>query len=137
MPYLIHCDGYECVNISVIIGVSIDKDGLFELLLDFSTLKIKNLVNLDNDNDNTSVFSITEDDYNYFQEYYKQIQHKIESNRKKYYGYDYNLIQEKKEYFWHLVIDIDGKKDKLFDKEFITKYKSITEQQPILYYYPN
>ena len=41
-------------------------------------------------------------------------------------------VQEIKEYFWHLVIELDGKKDKLFNKEFINKYNSIIEQKSIL-----
>ena len=50
----------------------------------------------------------------------------------KYYEYDYDVVQEIKEYFWHLVIELDGKKDKLFNKEFIDKYNSIIEQKSIL-----
>ena len=68
----------------------------------------------------------------YFQQYYKQKRHKLECNRMKYYEYDYDVVQEIKEYFWHLVIELDGKKDKLFNKEFINKYNSIIEQKSIL-----
>ena len=88
--------------------------------------------NLETDNDDISVYLITDDDYKYFQEYYKQKRHKLECNRMKYYKYDYDVVQEIKEYFWHLVIELDGKKDKLFNKEFINKYNSIIEQKSIL-----
>ena len=134
MPYLIHCGTHECVDISVIIGVATDKNGVFELLHNLSTLKIKSIenYNLENDNDDISIYLITDDDYNYFQEYYKQKRHKLECNRMKYYEYDYDVVQEIKEYFWHLVIELDGKKDKLFNKEFIDKYNSIIEQKSIL-----
>lgn len=134
MPYLIHCETHECVDISVIIGVATDKNGVFELLHNLSTLKIKSIenYNLENDNDDISIYLITDDDYNYFQQYYKQKRHKLECNRMKYYEYDYDVVQEIKEYFWHLVIELDGKKDKLFNKEFINKYNSIIEQKSIL-----
>lgn len=135
MPYLVHCGTHECVESSIIVGIATNKKEIYELLYNLQLIKKNTFEDytFEGDYDDICIFSITKDDYEYFKNYYKKIENKIEDNRKKYkyiINFDYNCkIEEQNTYFWHLFIKIDTTNNKLFNKEFIKKYNNIIENQ--------
>jgi hypothetical protein len=135
MPYLIHCGTNGCVDSNIIVGVATDKKGIYELLSNLYTVKKNTFLNwtLEEDTDDICIFPISENEYNFFHNYYKKICSKIDNNRKQYIqtiNFNYECeIEECCTYFWHLFVEIDGVKNKLFNKEFLEKYYNIIENQ--------
>ena len=136
MPYLINCETYNCVKTSVMVGVALHKNGVFELLHNVSTLKNKSITRhyFKTNIDNISIFPITDIKYKYFNNYYIDYKNEIKINRKKYFNEcNYDSVSELYQYFWHLPIKVHGITNNLLNEEFIDKYNNVIENQiPIL-----
>lgn len=118
MFYLLHCDSYNCVYFSAIIGISNNKNGVFELIFNFYKYQLK--TNPDQTFENSMfdlhILNITQENYEY-------LENQIENTYDKLTFYPENQIAI---YLFVVLID-DEPKYNIFNKSFHKKYNEIIE----------
>ncbi len=130
MFYLLHHDTYQCVNFQAIIGITENKNGIYELLFNYykQNLKLNPNMTFENSHDNIKIYSISEENYDYLLDNINNKRDKIDKNLKQ-----LNFTHESQQsYFIYVILNNDGNKYDIFNKKFHTKYDEIIENSQLI-----
>ena len=121
MYYLVDCNTFECVSLYVFVGISDNKNGVFELLYNFykQNYDFTKKFEFEKSHLDPQIYKITEEDYNYLLENIKKKETKIQKALN-----DFKPECEQSDYVF-VIFDSDGIPDKIFNKSFHKKYKEI------------
>jgi hypothetical protein len=136
--YLVHCDTFGCVYFRAIIGIADDKSGVLNLLHHYYKIIKQNddSYTFEGDHNDIKIYKISEDDYLYLEEFYKEYTYEIEEGLKKWWYGTSTLEPDVR--FWGLTLNSDNKRPakKLtneYDTEFYKKYKIILKKGKLVF----
>ena len=123
MFYLVHCDTNGCVNFQAIVGIANSKQGLMELLFNYHKF-LPPHTTFEETYFDIQIFEITEENYNYLLNETTDKLDKITENHKK---NNFNPECQNSDFLF-TILDNDGPKYDIFEKDFHKKYWNIVKK---------